>query len=275
MYTLGDVTAASFRCFTNGVAGAGGITLRQVGGLTGVVIPGGASPNAPHSVAWVYDASVPEMRGYLDGALVAQAPQVSTAVVGTAAFKVGSYDTFTSLLPGAVMDEFRLYGYALTDNEIAATWNVSLANAPTTYCTAGTTTHGCVPSITAAGNASASAGSGYTITVTNVEGQKSGLIFYGMSNVGWTPTPWANGSSSYLCVKAPTQRTHAQNSGGTINACDGVLTIDWNAFIAATPGAVGAPFHGGETVWAQAWFRDPPAPKTTNLSNGLQFVVQP
>jgi hypothetical protein len=26
---------------------------------------------------------------------------------------------------------------------------------------------------------------------------------------------------------------------------------------------------------AQAWFRDPPAPKTTNLSDGREFTVVP
>jgi hypothetical protein len=54
-----------------------------------------------------------------------------------------------------------------------------------------------------------------------------------------------------------------------------VLSIDWNAYIASHPSALGQPFAGGETVWAQAWFRDPPAPKTTNLSDGLVFVVGP
>jgi hypothetical protein len=145
----------------------------------------------------------------------------------------------------------------------------------TSFCTSSTTSHGCVPSIGATGSPSASAGSGFTISVSNVEGQKSGLIFYGMSNAGWTPTTWAVGSTSYLCVKAPVQRTPTQNSGGTLNACDGFLSLDWNAYIATHAGALGTPFGGGETVWAQAWFRDPPAPKTTNLSNGLMFTVHP
>jgi hypothetical protein len=73
----------------------------------------------------------------------------------------------------------------------------------------------------------------------------------------------------------PTQRTAAQLSGGTAGACDGALSIDWNAYLAANPGALGAPFVGGETVWSQAWFRDPPASKTTNLSDGLRFTVCP
>lgn len=142
------------------------------------------------------------------------------------------------------------------------------------YCTAGTTTHGCVPSIAAYGTPSASASSGFTITVSAVEGMKQGIIFYGINQTGFTPHAWGAGSS-YLCVKSPTQRTHTQSSGGTFNQCDGVLALDWNAYIAANPGALGAPFSPGSSVYAQGWFRDPAAAKTTNLSNALGFVVTP
>jgi hypothetical protein len=87
--------------------------------------------------------------------------------------------------------------------------------------------------------------------------------------------PWSASSTSYLCVKAPTQRLGTQSSGGTSGACDGVLADDWNAYVASHPNALGQTFTGGETVWAQAWFRDPPAPKTTNLSDALVFQVGP
>jgi len=143
----------------------------------------------------------------------------------------------------------------------------------TTYCTAGTTTSGCVPAITALGAASASAGSGFTLGVANVEGQKQGVFFYGVS--GPVSLPWASGSSSFLCVKSPTQRMGALSSGGTVNLCDGAFSQDWNLFRASTAVAIGQPFAAGDVVWAQAWFRDPPAAKTTNLSNGLQFTLQP
>jgi hypothetical protein len=144
-----------------------------------------------------------------------------------------------------------------------------------TFCTAGTTSHLCVPSIGGSGTPSATAPSGFTVTISSVEGLKSGLLFYGMSNANWSPTPWANGSTSLLCVKAPTQRTPIQNSGGTFAACDGVLAIDWNTFVATHPGALGTPFIGGETIWAQGWFRDPLAPRGSNLSDGLVFVAGP
>lgn len=143
------------------------------------------------------------------------------------------------------------------------------------YCTAGTTSNGCLPSIAGSGTPSASAGSGFTISIANVEGQKSGLIFYGLDNSSWSPLPWSAGSTSFLCVKPPVQRSGTQSSGGSAGACDGTLSLDWNAFVAASPGALGVPFQGTETVYAQGWFRDPAAPKTTNLSDGLQFDVSP
>jgi hypothetical protein len=140
------------------------------------------------------------------------------------------------------------------------------------YCTAGTTTNGCLASIAGAGLPSASQTSGFTISVTQVEGQQSGLLFYGVG--GQVAFPWG-GSTSFFCVKSPTERTPVQNSGGTLAACDGAFGIDWLAYIAATPGALGTPFGAGDIVNAQAWFRDPPSPKTTMLSNALEFVLQP
>jgi hypothetical protein len=53
------------------------------------------------------------------------------------------------------------------------------------------------------------------------------------------------------------------------------MAQDFNNFVLAAPGAVGAPFSAGDEVWAQAWYRDPPAPKTTSLSNALHFTVTP
>lgn len=141
------------------------------------------------------------------------------------------------------------------------------------YCTAGTSTNACVPSISAAGVASASAGAGFTLSVVNVDGQRAGLLFYGVA--GPLVSPWGANGSSFLCVKAPTQRMSAQNSGGAAGTCNGVLSEDWNAFIAANPGALGQPFVGGDLVWAQGWYRDPASTKTTALSNALLFGVAP
>jgi hypothetical protein len=149
-----------------------------------------------------------------------------------------------------------------------------VCGSPTVYCTAGTSSFGCVPSISGSGVPSASSGSGFAIRVSGVEGGRHGLIFYGVDNSGFVPLPWG-ASASYLCVKAPLQRTGSQNSGGTALACDGALSLDWNEYVALNPGALGSPFVAGEHVFAQGWIRDPPSPKSTMLSDALEFVACP
>ncbi len=144
---------------------------------------------------------------------------------------------------------------------------------PVAYCTAGTSSNGCVPVISGVGTPSVAASSGFTIDVANVEGAKQGLIFYGIN--GRASAAWGSGGNSFFCVKAPTQRMGAQNSGGTAGACDGAMSQDWLAYVAANPGSLGAPFNAGATVNVQAWYRDPAAVKTTNLSGGLEFVTAP
>jgi hypothetical protein len=142
---------------------------------------------------------------------------------------------------------------------------------PQAYCTAGTTTNGCVPALSAPANPSASAASPCTLTVTNLEGQRSTLVFYSVN--GAQALQW--NATSFLCVKSPTQRTLPRNSGGAVSACNGSYSLDWNAYLAANPGSLGMPFSSGASVWVQAWLRDPPAGKSTNLSNGLQLTFAP
>jgi hypothetical protein len=151
-----------------------------------------------------------------------------------------------------------------------AKWGCPFVSSGANYCSASTTTNGCVPTITSAGSASASSGSGFTISVGGLESHKLGLIFYGIH--GPLASTWG---ASTLCVKAPTQRMHAYDSGGSPGLCNGLISEDWNLFLATHTTALGQPFAGGETVWAQGWFRDPPSAKTTALSNGLVFSVAP
>jgi hypothetical protein len=146
---------------------------------------------------------------------------------------------------------------------------------PSAYCTSGTSTHGCFASISASANPSVSHANACTVTVASVEGQKSGILFYGIDDTAFVPAPWAAGSTSWLCVKSPTQRTAIQSSGGTANACDGMYLLDWNAYQAANPLALGNPWSSGDDVFVQAWFRDPPAVKSTSLSNAIALTYVP
>ena len=141
------------------------------------------------------------------------------------------------------------------------------------YCTAGTTSSGCVPSLATLGTPSAAASSGFTVRATGVEGQKTGLLFYGTS--GPKSAAWAPGSSSWLCVKSPTQRTSSQATRGTAGACDGTIVLDVRAWLATHPTALGLPLSPGEIQNWQAWFRDPLAAATTNLTNAVQVRYCP
>jgi hypothetical protein len=121
-YVFGDSTAGGFRCFYNGAAGVGNVVLRGTGFADTNVAGAGTAPSV---VTFVYDATVPESRGYLDGVLVVTTPQVAPNVNGTGSFRVGGYNS-ANWTNGALLDEFRVWGRALTAGEVAATWNVTL-----------------------------------------------------------------------------------------------------------------------------------------------------
>jgi subtilisin-like proprotein convertase family protein len=170
-----------------------------------------------------------------------------------------------------------IYDWAGGDSGTLADWQLCF-NAPTgpvAYCTPGTTTNGCNAVISGTANPNAANTTQVAINVANVEGQKQGIYFYGIDNTGFSPVPWSPGSTSFLCVKGPTQRAGSQGAGGTTNACDGAFSLDWDLFVTHNPVAVGVPFSAGDSIFVQAWFRDPPAPKTTNLSNAIEMTVQP
>jgi len=114
-YVLGDVNAGSFRCFTNGVAGANNWILR--GGFTDVLISGGATV-APHLNTWVYDQTAGYMYAYLDGVLVNTVAESPITISGVGPLKVGAYSTSTGLNSGGFMDDFRLYDRAITPAEV-------------------------------------------------------------------------------------------------------------------------------------------------------------
>lgn len=180
--------------------------------------------------------------------------------------------------------------YRLDDQVLVSSTPMSSANGPSlsppfsiavfpgssctvTYCTSGITSNLCEATMSASGTPSISLNSGLVLTATSVEGQRAGLIFYGVG--GRNSSPWGCTSTSVLCVKSPTQRMTPTASGGVSGSCSGSISQDWLAYLAAHPAALGQPFQSGTTVNAQCWFRDPPSCKSTNLSNALEFVTVP
>jgi hypothetical protein len=192
----------------------------------------------------------------------------------------------TLWLPGAFGTAGQLHQYTksgtllgvvnvpgMTTNVLGAEFRRTLPP-PQSYCTSGTTTNGCTAAIAASGHPNVAHSNVCQVTVSGVEGQKAGIVFYGLAPL---PQPWCSlgGGSSFLCVKAPTMRTLTQGSGGTANACDGTLQLDWNAFQLANPTALGNPWAAGSRAYVQGWFRDPPACKTTSLSNAVELIYVP
>lgn len=116
-YIFGDAGTNSFRCFTNGVAGSTNWIIRG-GGLTDTYINGGALMTSTHC-AFVYDATLNQVRGYLNGVLVTTVAQTAPNITGTGPFKVMGYSANVGAPAGGVLDEFRVYSRALTPSEIA------------------------------------------------------------------------------------------------------------------------------------------------------------
>lgn len=139
------------------------------------------------------------------------------------------------------------------------------------YCTAKTNSLGCVPRIAFAGSASASAGSGFVVSASNLKNQQNGLFFYGTS--GRAAVPFLGGT---LCVAAPLRRTVIQNSGGSTSGtnCTGSYAFDFNVWIAGAHDPLLAP---GTMVQGQYFARDPgfPAPNNVSLTDAVEFTIQP
>jgi hypothetical protein len=163
-------------------------------------------------------------------------------------------------------------GYALAITGDVQSGPGNPGSNPTSYCTSGITSGLCGPFMSASGTASATASSGFVLTANQVEGDRQGILFYGVS--GRAAMPWGQTGASYLCVHSPVQRTGAQNSGGIAGTCGGALTLDWNAYVYENPGCLGWPFTAGDVVNAQGWFRDPWGLETTALTDGIEFTVQ-
>lgn len=133
-----------------------------------------------------------------------------------------------------------------------------------TYCTAKTTSSGCVPAIGWSGATSLSAGA-FDFHATSLQPNKSGLFFYGAHG------PSTSFQGGTLCITTPLTRTPLTFSGGSAN-CSGSASLDFSSWIAsgADPRLV-----AGSRWAAQYWSRDPQASFSTNLTDTLVFTLLP
>ncbi len=120
-YIFGDASAGSFRCFTNGVAGANNWILRGTG-MTDVYA-NGAAIAAPTMTTFVYDPALANIKAYINGVLVSTVAQGAFTLNGTGPFKVMGYSANIGAPAGGLLDEFRLYSRALNATEVAQLYN--------------------------------------------------------------------------------------------------------------------------------------------------------
>jgi hypothetical protein len=142
--------------------------------------------------------------------------------------------------------------------------------APHTYCTAQTNTLGCSAQIGAQGTPSVGAASGFTISASNVRNQQNGMLFYGTR--GRAALPWKGGT---LCVQPPLRRLYVVNSAGASPPaidCSGQLSCDFNTWCSTSSD----PFlFAGQQVQAQYYVRDPGAAFFVNLTDAIEFYLEP
>jgi hypothetical protein len=142
--------------------------------------------------------------------------------------------------------------------------NVNCASQVNTYCSAKTTSGGCLPAIVATGAPSASAGSGFLIDGTQLEPKVFGILIH--STDGPAATPFQGGT---LCLAGSVVRGSVQSTAAGA-ACSGVLSFDFNAYIAS--GANPALVQGAD-VYVQYWTRDPGDVFGSSLTDALAFNI--
>src|SRR5688572_1818074 len=145
------------------------------------------------------------------------------------------------------------------------------------YCTAKPNSLGCTPAISAQGQPSASAASGWVVSAAPVRNQQVGMLIYGLN--GRAAIPFQGG---WLCLAAPVHRSVPVSSGGSslpAQDCTGVYALDMNAFAAGALGGAPRPelSQAGTVVDCQWWGRDKgfAPPNNTALSDALEYTVCP
>ncbi len=136
---------------------------------------------------------------------------------------------------------------------------------PSIYCTAKTSSIGCVPDIAAVGYPSLSGGS-FQVRATGLQNQLPGTLIW---SLGPASIPFQGGT---LCIAPPVIRTPAQSTGGSTGppSCTGALGFIFGPAYAQAHG-----FAVGQGLYTQVWSRDPGDAFGSSLSNALGFVWCP
>lgn len=146
---------------------------------------------------------------------------------------------------------------------------MSCESGPQVYCTAKTSSAGCVASISTSdlGLQPSSGASDYAVTASSIQGLMNGLLFVGIN--GPASVPFNGG---VLCVTPPTKRGPLMNSGsGAPDTCTGSFSTLVNDGLVIP---LGLDAGSGGSAWYQYWYRDPlngPGAAGTALSDAVEL----
>ena len=206
-------------------------------------------PGDFEGVAWVYTRA----GGVWESQLSIEAPPASP-MFGTAVDLDG--DRFAVGDPSANQMGAFLAGTAHVFERVAST--------PIAYCTAKTTTEGCVPAVGWNGGASLTGSDDFAVLARDVPPGKTGLFFWGTN--GRVAVPFLGGT---LCVAPSLTRGPVLLSSGAA-PCDGGFVLPFTQALMQSQG-----FSACQTVNGQWWLRDPQNPDGTGaaLTDGVEFTI--
>ena len=153
--------------------------------------------------------------------------------------------------------------------ESGAAYVFDLGGAPILYCTAKTSSLGCLASVSTSNAAvqPVSGASDYFVTASKIQQFKNGLLLGGIA--GPANLPFNGG---FLCVQPPNKRGPALGAGGVMAIeCSGSFSTLVNDGLVIPFGLDAGPGNSG---WYQYWYRDPqngPGQLGTALSNAVQL----
>ena len=219
-YLFGESNTASFRCFTNGLAGHGNWILRGAG-LTDIYANGGASAG-PALTTFTYDSLSSMSKSYVNGVLISSVVQAAANLTGTGVFKIGGYSSSAGLNNGGLLDEFRFYNRALSTSEILDLLNLHTSDSITLT--------ECDSFVSPSGNHTWTSSGLYSDTIPNYLGCDSiisidltiisidtSVTQLGMvltSNDTSTTYQWVDCNNSYTAITGATSQVFTSTSDG-------------------------------------------------------------
>ncbi len=260
-YIFGDNTAISFRCFTNGVAGANNWIVR--GPINELLITGAAT-TAPTLTTIVYDRSANQLRAYVNGVLNNTVTQNPVNIIGTSPFKVGGYGSNLGLQANSFMDEFRLYSRALSPTEVADLANLN----DSVYIS----TNICYSYTSPSGNYTWTTSGLYSDTLQNSSGCDSILFINLTINTNTYDTIYEN---SYLSYTTPSGNYTYTTSGiyndtiPNIYGCLSFLTINLTIRDYNNPEILHYKFNENDTIVTNYAYFAPVGTETASINGGF------